>query len=298
MATDPLTASLAADTRSLDALKFRAKTDPDAALKDVARQFETLFMNMLLKSMREATPQDSMFDNEQSRFYTSMLDQQLSEKMSARGLGMADIMVRQLRNGGTSAPAVAADAPVAPAVLPVSMPTVVPQAPAAQGGSAAAQVPGSTRDFVNRLWSHAADASRTTGIPAHFIVGHAALESGWGNREIRGADGSASHNLFGIKAGRGWTGRTVDIVTTEYVNGAPQKMTDRFRAYDSYADAFRDYANLIRGNPRYAGVIEGAHDAGSFARGLQRAGYATDPQYADKLTRVINGSVLRQSLQA
>jgi flagellar protein FlgJ len=130
------------------------------------------------------------------------------------------------------------------------------------------------------------------------MIGQAALESGWGGREIRGTDGKPSHNLFGIKAGRGWTGRTVDIVTTEYVNGLPQKAVERFRVYDSYADAFRDYAKLIRGNPRYAAVLEAGNDAVAFARGLQKAGYATDPQYADKLARVINGSVLRQSLQA
>ncbi len=290
MAAESVNSALAADTRGLDALKFRAKTNPDAALKDVARQFETLFMNMLLKSMREATPQDGMFDSEQTRFYTAMLDQQLSEKMSARGLGLAEIMVRQLQRGAAVAPGANGEASVSTPAGVSAAPGVAP---------AGAPLPaGSTRDFVNRLWPHAADASRTTGIPAHFIVGHAALESGWGNREIKGADGAASHNLFGIKAGRAWSGRTVDIVTTEYVNGAPQKVVDRFRAYDSYAEAFRDYANLIRGNPRYAGVIEGAHDAESFARGLQQAGYATDPQYADKLTRVINGSVLRHSLQA
>ncbi len=289
MAAESVNPALAADTRGLDALKFRAKTNPDAALKDVARQFETLFMNMLLKSMREATPQDGMFDSEQTRFYTAMLDQQLSEKMSARGLGLAEIMVRQLQRGAAVAPGATGEAPpAAPAAMPAT--PGVPANPPLPAGS--------TRDFVNRLWPHAADASRTTGIPAHFIVGHAALESGWGNREIKSADGVPSHNLFGIKAGRAWSGRTVDIVTTEYVNGAPQKVVERFRAYDSYADAFRDYVNLIRGNPRYAGVIEGARDAESFARGLQQAGYATDPQYADKLARVINGSVLRQSLQA
>ncbi len=292
MAAESIHSALAADTRGLDELKFRAKTNPEAALKDVARQFETLFMNMLLKSMRDATPQDGMFDSEQTRLYTAMLDQQLSEKMSARGLGLADIMVRQLQRGSAVVPGANGEVPAAPAALPAAVPAApgVPAQPPAAAGS--------TRDFVNRLWPHAAEASKTTGIPAHFIVGHAALESGWGNREIKGADGAASHNLFGIKAGRAWAGRTVDIVTTEYVNGAPQKMVDRFRAYDSYAEAFRDYATLIRGNPRYAGVVEGARDAESFARGLQQAGYATDPQYADKLTRVINGSVLRQSLQA
>lgn len=320
MAASPLNSSLAVDTRGLDDLKYRAKSDPDAALKDAARQFEVLFMNMLMKSMRDATPQDGMFDSEQSKFYTSMLDQQLSEKLSGskRGLGLAEIMVRQLQR--SNAPVPAEGAAAAPAIFelnrpaqPMALPSGAPQSmplpgpvspqamplPGASGATpAAAPVPISgTRDFVNRLWPHAAEASRATGIPAHFMIGQAALESGWGNREIRGSDGSTSHNLFGIKAGRGWTGRTVDIVTTEYVNGAPQKVVDRFRAYDSYADSFRDYASLIRNNPRYAGVLEAAGDAHAFARGLQRAGYATDPQYADKLARVINGSVLRQSLQ-
>lgn len=314
MAANPISnAPLAADTRGLDDLKFRARTDPDAALKDAARQFEVLFMNMLLKSMREATPQDGMFDSEQTRFYTSMLDQQLSDKLasSKRGLGLADIMVRQLQRSSAAAatdgPA-GVPGPAQPMALPPATPQPIPLnngAPqplpvpgAAPAPAAGAVQSGATKDFVNRLWPHAAEASRSTGIPAHFMIGQAALESGWGSREIRGTDGTPSHNLFGIKAGRGWTGRTVDIVTTEYVNGAAQKVVDRFRAYDSYADSFRDYANLMRGNPRYAAVLESGNDAVAFARGLQKAGYATDPQYADKLARVINGSVLRQSLQA
>ncbi|HRK79199.1 MAG TPA: flagellar assembly peptidoglycan hydrolase FlgJ, partial [Thiobacillus sp.] len=115
----------------------------------------------------------------------------------------------------------------------------------------------------------------------------AALETGWGKAEIRGADGLNSHNLFGVKAGGAWRGRTVDIVTTEYVNGKPQKQVDSFRAYDSYADAFRDYANLLRANPRYRNVIAQGQDAAGFAQGLQQAGYATDPNYAQKLMSVI-----------
>lgn len=311
MPANPLSsASLTADVRGLDDLRYRAKSDPDAALKDAARQFEVLFMNMLLKSMRDATPQEGMFDSEQSRFYTAMLDQQLSDKLSSSkgGLGLAEIMVRQLQRSRAAPAAEGVVAPVRPMSLQPAVPQAMPlpggeqtpvplpaaPAPASAGGS---QPAANTRDFVNRLWPHAAEASRSTGIPAHFMIGQAALESGWGNREIRGSDGAPSHNLFGIKAGRGWSGRTVDIVTTEYVNGSPQKVVDRFRAYDSYADSFRDYANLMRGNPRYAAVLESGNDALAFARGLQKAGYATDPQYADKLARVINGSVLRQSLQ-
>jgi flagellar protein FlgJ len=119
------------------------------------------------------------------------------------------------------------------------------------------------------------------------MLGQAALETGWGKAEIRGADGQNSHNLFGIKAGANWKGQTVDIVTTEYVNGQPQKQVESFRAYDSYADSFRDYANLLRGNARYQNVIAQGQDAAGFAQGLQQAGYATDPQYAQKLMGVI-----------
>lgn len=293
MSLPALPQSLAADARGLDELKLRARNNPDTALKDAAKQFEVLFMNMLLKSMRDTVPQDGMFDSEQTRFYTSMLDQQLSEKLSSRGIGLAEIMVRQLqRQAPVTVPADAAAAAQVNGVSGAGAPGAV--APA-EGARPAASV-GDAKSFVNRMWPEAAGASRATGIPAHFIIGQAALESGWGAREIRGSDGSASHNLFGVKAGRGWTGRSVEVMTTEYVDGTPRKMVERFRAYDSYAAAFEDYARLLKTNPRYAGVIEGSRDAASFARGLQQAGYATDPNYADKLTRVINGSVLRQSL--
>lgn len=293
MSLPALPQSLAADARGLDELKLRARNNPDTALKDAAKQFEVLFMNMLLKSMRDTVPQDGMFDSEQTRFYTSMLDQQLSEKLSSRGIGLAEIMVRQLqRQAPVTVPADAAAAAQVNGVSGAGAPGAV--APA-EGARPAASV-GDAKSFVNRMWPEAAGASRATGIPAHFIIGQAALESGWGAREIRGSDGSASHNLFGVKAGRGWTGRSVEVMTTEYIDGTPRKMVERFRAYDSYAAAFEDYARLLKTNPRYAGVIEGSRDAASFARGLQQAGYATDPNYADKLTRVINGSVLRQSL--
>ncbi|HET7776431.1 MAG TPA: flagellar assembly peptidoglycan hydrolase FlgJ, partial [Azospira sp.] len=133
------------------------------------------------------------------------------------------------------------------------------------------------------------------GVPAHFIVAHAALETGWGKSEIRRADGSPSYNLFGVKAGKGWQGATVDATTTEYVGGVAQTTKEKFRAYGSYAEAFRDYASLLQ-RPRFAGAL-GQQDGMEFARSLQQAGYATDPMYADKLGRIINGPTLRQALQ-
>jgi flagellar protein FlgJ len=132
-------------------------------------------------------------------------------------------------------------------------------------------------------------------VPAHFLVAHAALESGWGQHEIRNPDGSTTYNLFGIKAGRSWQGATSEARTTEYVAGSAQSQRERFRAYGSYAEAFADYAGLLANNPRFSGVL-GQQDGTGFARSLQQAGYATDPMYADKLARIINGNTLRQAM--
>jgi len=265
-----LSSKFALDVQGVNQLKLDAKQSSPEALRAAAQQFEAVFMNMLMKSMREATPQDGMFDSDQTRMYTSMLDQQLTQRMASRGVGLADVMVRQL-SATLQAPGGAGATPDLPAP------------PAARSGDAPAHV----EAFVQRLLPHARAASAGSGIPAQFMLGQAALETGWGKAEIRGADGQNSHNLFGIKAGGGWRGRTVDIVTTEYVNGKPQKQVDIFRAYDSYADAFRDYANLLRTQPRYQNVIAQGQDAAGFARGLQQAGYATDPNYAQKLISVI-----------
>jgi flagellar protein FlgJ len=141
--------------------------------------------------------------------------------------------------------------------------------------------------FKSTLACCAQAASEATGIPANFMMGQAALESGWGKHEIIAANGQPSHNVFGIKAGSGWTGKTVKAVTTEYVNGVATQKVESFRAYDNYHDAFSDYAKLLQGNQRYKNVIANAKDAYGFAQGLQKAGYATDPQYANKLMHVI-----------
>lgn len=172
-----------------------------------------------------------------------------------------------------------------PAELPTALPPASGLVPAA---NSAAQ-----RAFVERMLPAAAAAERSTGIPAHFVVAHAALETGWGKSEPRRADGSPSFNVFGIKAGRTWQGSVAEAVTTEYVAGVAQTRVERFRAYGSYEEAFHDYANLLAGNPRYADVFE-TQEPASFARGLQAAGYATDPQYAAKLERIIGGIALRQ----
>jgi peptidoglycan hydrolase FlgJ len=288
-----LTSRFALDVQSVNQLKLDARQSSPEALKQAAQQFEAVFMNMLMKSMREATPQDGMFESEQTRMYTSMLDQQLSQRMASRGIGLAEVMVRQL-SGAMNAIPPGEDAPPLADLNPRGLPLNAPEVPLATPLSPPASAPARTgkaaahvEDFVQRLLPHAQAASAATGIPARFMLGQAALETGWGKSEIRGADGQNSHNLFGIKAGSSWKGRTVDIVTTEYVNGKPQKQVDTFRAYDSYADAFRDYGKLLRNNARYQNVIAQGQDAAGFAHGLQQAGYATDPKYAQKLMSVI-----------
>ena len=144
------------------------------------------------------------------------------------------------------------------------------------------------QNFVQQMTPYALQASNETGVPAQLMLGQAALESGWGRREIRMPDGGNSYNLFGIKASGNWNGKVAEVTTTEYHNGIPGKQIEKFRAYGSYAEAFSDYAHLLRDNPRYTQVIQEGRGANAAAHALQRAGYATDPNYADKRVKVMN----------
>lgn len=344
---DPTTQSLAIDGNSLNGLK-RANNDSPEAIRAVARQFEAVLMNMMLKSMRDTVPQDGITDSEQGKMFTSMLDQQLSTHLSQKGLGLTDVLVRQLSKfsqkpsdtteagkdakssvkldstatlthsshaGARTVLAQAAqkireayqqwEATESDAVnnnrddwaqgIPELPPLVadtqeniqsftLPQAPLA---TAMREVAGKTQQFIQSMLPHAQAASSVSGIPAKFMIGQAALESGWGKHEIKTGNGTSSHNLFGIKADANWRGKVVNSTTTEYINGVKQTRVEKFRAYDSYSDAFKDYAKLISQNPRYQQAMNNTHDASAYAHALQRAGYATDPQYGKKLTQVI-----------
>lgn len=290
-------------------LRARIKQDPQAGLKQAAQQFEGMLLQMMLKSMREATPQDGMLESDQTRFFTSILDQQLSQNLSTQGnLGFAAQIEQQLGRATTSGgadPASPLEALQQSLLLRQAANSSaryagggaernygVRDATAAYAGSAESTSP---EEYVNRVWPHAVDAANAIGVPPQFLIAQSALETGWGKSEIRRADGSPSYNLFGIKAGRNWQGETVEVTTTEYVNGEPQQMREKFRVYNSYAESFNDYAGLIRNNARFSGVL-GQQDGTQFARSLQQSGYATDPMYADKLGRIINGTTLRQAL--
>ena len=304
-----LDARFALDVQGVDDLRRTVRTTPEEGLKQVSRQFEALFMNMVLKSMREATPSSGLMDSQNEKVYLSMLDQQLSQNLSGRGLGLAEAMLGQLQR--SMATTGSADLPADPQAMPLqvpqaralSLPSGVPAMPLprqaapanlgiyqSNGGEpspgAVASLKGHVDQFVSRMGPSAQAASEASGVPAPLILAQAALESGWGKREIRAEDGTQSFNLFGIKADRSWKGPTVEITTTEYVDGEAQRVRAKFRAYGSYDEAFTDYAKFISGNPRYAGVVA-TDDPAQAAHGLQRAGYATDPQYGQKLVRIM-----------
>jgi peptidoglycan hydrolase FlgJ len=309
-ATQP---GLVSDTRSLDSLRARSAHDPKGSVREAAKQFESLFMGELMKSMRATTLKADSEDGSGSGaggMATDMLDQQFASKMSGLPGGLSDAIMKQLeRQMGMT-----------PGPIPVTKSANNTPAPLS-AQPAATRIPQSgAAGFVQQHSDAARQAEAQTGIPATFMVSQAALETGWGRKEIRHSDGSPSFNLFGIKASGNWKGPTAEVTTTEYVNGKAQKVVAKFRAYGSYAESFADYAKLMKDSPRYAGVVQAAAKgavaaagsstaqkplrvadaagaASGFAHGLQKAGYATDPAYADKLTRVINTTLrLQRSL--
>ena len=267
-----------AGANGLDSLRVKAQNDPKSAAREAAKQFETLFTQQLLKSMRDSTMSTGMMDNEATKMGTEMLDAQWASKMSGLPGGLSDVIAKQLERqvsitqGVGTQPVTANPAPVDP--LRPDAPVAIPQQAAAT--------------FVQTHQDAAAAAEKETGIPATFMIAQAAHETGWGRHEIRNADGTTSYNLFGIKAGPNWKGAVTETTTTEYLAGKAHKVTQRFRAYNSYAESFADYASTMKSNPRYAAVVAAGKDAAGFAHGLQRAGYATDPAYATKLAKVIS----------
>ena len=263
--------ALAADVRSLDRLKFSAGDSPQAT-REAAKQFESLFMREMIKSMRDLS--------------TDLLDQQLSVQMSGQPGGLSEAIARQLSmlmGGGAlqSSP---------PSTLSLAAPSLRTPA-AAPAAPASGPAPKGRDDFVQHLGATAERVAQDSGIPASFMLGQAGHETGWGKSEIKNADGSSSFNLFGIKAGKGWTGKVAEVTTAEYIDGTPRKVVAKFRAYDSYEDSFRDYAKLINNNPRYEKARAQTDSATAYAMELQKAGYATDPAYARKLSGAIQSAL-------
>ena len=345
--------ALAADARSLNALKLQAGGNSPGATKEAAKQFESLFMRELIKSMREATMKSGMLDSPGGNLGADLLDQQLAVQMSGKPGGLSELIAKQLsrqtapddaaqgtpdvqgaqstpgvgdapmrkalamlaphsanpiNSTATSAPSTTAERlgptastvsmarPAAASIPLTAISTTAAPATAATNGiaprisplSAYAPVKPVPSHFVQRHAAAAAKIEKESGIPASFMMGQAGHETGWGKHEIKTTNGTPSYNLFGIKAGPGWTGKVATVSSTEYVNGEPKKVISKFRAYDSHEESYRDYAKLINTNPRYAEARKQTDSAYAFASGLQRAGYATDPDYAAKLSRAIS----------
>lgn len=305
------------DMNSLHQLKRQVAGQMNTSLEDiekgekeVARQFEALFIQTLLKQARATRLGEGMFDSDQTRLVQSMADEQMALNMaSGKGIGLAQSLLEQIRESGSAALLNAGksmDAGSVPGVnnatsasMPMENRDAIGDLISTLGNrvrsfaknmasviGVADNAPERISSFVEKMGPAASAASASTGIPASLILSQAALESGWGRREILHENGQTSYNLFGIKATGGWKGKVVNVMTTEYVNGMAKKMEQPFRAYDSYEESFADYARLISQNERYKHVLtaENAHEA---ARQIQKAGYATDPKYASKLINIM-----------
>ncbi|WP_045225517.1 flagellar assembly peptidoglycan hydrolase FlgJ [Methyloterricola oryzae] len=303
------------DFQGLAKLKGAAKQNSKEAIKETARQFESVFIQMALKSMRSTTGKAGLMENNQTKLYRDMYDQQLALELGKTSkLGFGKMLERQLGGspddqkltGKTLAdyrrealPAVDRErASVARDVagmverMAAGAGTKV-MAGAKAGRSGAFSSP---QEFVDELWPHAQQVGEELGVDPKMILAQAALESGWGKAVMRAADGSHSHNLFGIKADRNWEGRSIATSTLEYENGAPVRTRAAFRAYDSYADSFRDYVQFLKANPRYTQALRNAENPERYIAGLQKAGYATDPHYARKVMSIYRGNAAFEGL--
>jgi flagellar protein FlgJ len=270
----------ALDFKQFAALRRADGNDP-RALREVARQFESIFTKMMLEGMRSASFGDPMFGSDQSDMYQGMMDDQMAVQLtSGRGIGLADMLFRQLSQGGQGAQA-AFDA--AGAVMPSR--ATGSASPEGAGAPDANISDTQRRAFVEQILPHARMAAMQLGVDERSVIAQAALETGWGTSKP--ADGSGtSNNYFGIKAGTHWRGPAVTSDTTEFTDGVAGSERASFRSYRNIAENVGDYVHLLTNNPRYAAALNTGSDVRAFANALQRGGYATDPRYAEKLVAV------------
>lgn len=300
------------DFHSFTDMRREAREQSSDSVKQVAKQFESLFVQMMLKSMRDAVPEGGLFNSNQEKLYRDMFDKQLSMNIaSGQGVGLAAVIERQLsRSDSLEAkseplplPArplamsasprqadVAKDAPVRLAALEQAYATSVEKIAAEPVDW---QQP---EDFVADLWPHALEAERELGVAAEVLIAQSALETGWGKYTHNMDNGDNSYSLFGIKADQRWSGKHIAVSTLEFKDGTMQREQARFRAYDSVGEAFTDYVDFIQSNPRYQQALEHGFNPDAYARELQKAGYATDPDYASKIQRIRNSDLLQNRL--
>ena len=297
--------ALYSDFTGLQKLKLQARESQATARSEVARQFESLFIAQMLKSMRAASGGSGLLDNDKSLFYRDMYDQQFATEMAkSRGLGLAPVIERQLGGGpedGSPRGKQVADYRASP--LWRTGPALVPGLSGAGRGDRVvaggqAELGESREEFLRTLWPHAEQAARELGVAPEALLAQAALETGWGRHVMPGPGGQPSYNLFGIKADRSWDGQLTHVSTVEYKDGVAMKARAAFRAYGSYTESFTDYVEFLKANPRYQRALAAASDPETFVEELQRAGYATDPAYAAKLKRILGSEDLAQARAA
>jgi peptidoglycan hydrolase FlgJ len=277
----PVSPSYYADFNGLEGLKTHVKADDPQAIREAARQFESLYTAMMLKAMRDAKLGDSLGESQSSEVYQDMYDQQLAVQMSkGKGLGLADMLVQQLTRHGLIGKKAAAGLESAPGATS-SQPASTATAPSATAPSPAQRI-----GFVQAITPYAQQAAQALGVSSDTIIAHAALETGWGQRVPATGSGS-SNNLFGIKASGSWGGAVASASTTEYQQGRAANTVQGFRAYRSLQQGVADYVAVLQGSTRYSAALGTGDDAQAFGTALQRGGYATDPAYAQKLTATV-----------
>jgi len=296
------------DFKGLAQLKNETSKHSPEAIKEVAKQFESIFLSRVLKSMRQAKLSDGIFDSEQSKFYQDMYDHQLALSLSGKpGIGLADLIVRQLSPKATDsqekmnledylnrAGAVVNGRVEKTGSAKTPAPTMEKSVVDAKKSSQVQlinQPITSKQQFIKQLRPFAEQAAAELGVEAKVLLSQAALETGWGTSVIKKSNGDSSFNLFNIKANKSWSGAQIKKSTLEFEDGIGQKKIAAFRAYDSYQNSFKDYVHFIKNNPRYAHAIKMASNPQRYMRELQTAGYATDPAYADKVMRIYHADI-------
>jgi len=316
------------DFNQFAGLRAQAKTDDPEVLREVAGQFEALFVQTMLKGMRDASLGDPIFGNsDQHEMYQEMLDKQYALEMSGgKGIGLADMLVQQLggsrivnsdvetkqMNHSGQVGTIPTDRSVgnigavpvmdnAGRVGAVSKLNSTGKVGAITATSRAGQIGtistwSEPQQFVEDIWPHAQEAASRLKVAPEGLLAQAALETGWGKHVMQKSDGDSSFNLFGIKATGNWEGPTATKPTIEFRDGVSERQVARFRAYPDIKSTFDDYVQVVGSQPRYDQVRNHGDDTAAFATALQDAGYATDPAYAEKITSIINGETMREAL--
>lgn len=281
MNTDFSSARIFTNLQGLSDLKLAAKNEETASIEEAAKQFESLFVHMMLKTMRDASQGSELFGSDQMQFHQDMLDQQLALELGEKkSLGIADMLMRQLGHQPKN------DMNTPFNQMIVSKPPVQ-SAEKASVPEAEPDTFDTPQEFIDFMRPLAEKAAARLGVNVEVLIAQSALETGWGKKIIRDVDGTSSHNLFGIKANSQWQGDSTRVNTLEFIDGAMQKTRDTFRVYNSFAESFDDYANFLMSNPRYENAVNNVSDSEGFISALQQAGYATDPRYADKIIDIM-----------